>query len=224
MEDRSGLMAVALPSGKQGGDERFERRCREYIQISACKPQNTGGEEIYLWWYVFAGACGQGRPTSQLYVAPQQRSRQPSERISAGAVGGLGISLYGLVVQLEKEMNTVSVNRFRESLKAFTEEVLGSHEPLRVTRRGGEAFVDVSEADWERCNCQAPPACFPLGDCLQTRSMWHRYYFLRRPLRFLAGGGGAGSVRNSLLRTFARAWLPLARSSCSRFVRLMRRS
>jgi antitoxin YefM len=28
--------------------------------------------------------------------------------------------------------------------------VVGSHEPLRVTRRGGEAFIVMSEEDWER--------------------------------------------------------------------------
>ena len=47
-------------------------------------------------------------------------------------------------------MDTISVNRFRDNLKGFIEEVVGNHEPLRVTRRGGEAFIVMSEEDWER--------------------------------------------------------------------------
>jgi antitoxin YefM len=58
--------------------------------------------------------------------------------------------LYEIAVQLKERMNTISVNRFRDNLKGFIEEVVGSHEPLRVTRRGGEAFILMSEEDWER--------------------------------------------------------------------------
>ncbi len=47
-------------------------------------------------------------------------------------------------------METVSVNRFRDNLKTLVEEVISSHEPLRVTRRGGEAFMVMSEQDWQR--------------------------------------------------------------------------
>ncbi len=47
-------------------------------------------------------------------------------------------------------METVSVNIFRDNLKTLVEEVVGNHEPLRVTRRGGEAFVVMSEQDWQR--------------------------------------------------------------------------
>lgn len=47
-------------------------------------------------------------------------------------------------------METVSVNRFRENLKAFVEEAVTTHTPLRVTRRAGEAFVVMSADDWER--------------------------------------------------------------------------
>jgi antitoxin YefM len=53
-------------------------------------------------------------------------------------------------VHLEEKMDTVSVNRFRDNLKGFIEDVVGSHEPLKVTRRGAEAFIVVSEQDWER--------------------------------------------------------------------------
>lgn len=47
-------------------------------------------------------------------------------------------------------MDTISVNKFRENLKRFVEDVVGRHEPLKVTRRAGEAFVVVSAEDWER--------------------------------------------------------------------------
>ncbi|NEP20403.1 MAG: type II toxin-antitoxin system Phd/YefM family antitoxin [Leptolyngbya sp. SIO4C1] len=47
-------------------------------------------------------------------------------------------------------MNSVSVNRFRENLKAFVEQVISSHTPLKVTRRTGEDFVVISADDWER--------------------------------------------------------------------------
>ena len=47
-------------------------------------------------------------------------------------------------------MDTVSVNQFRDKLKAFVEQVVNNHTPLKVTRRAGEAFVIVSADDWER--------------------------------------------------------------------------
>lgn len=47
-------------------------------------------------------------------------------------------------------MISVSVNKFRDNLKAFVERCLSDHEPLRVTRRSGEDFVVMSAADWER--------------------------------------------------------------------------
>ncbi|CAG1022497.1 Antitoxin RelJ [Methylococcales bacterium] len=47
-------------------------------------------------------------------------------------------------------METVSVNQFRDNLKSYVEQVVGNHEPLKVTRRAGEAFVVVSADDWER--------------------------------------------------------------------------
>lgn len=48
------------------------------------------------------------------------------------------------------KMDTVSVNKFRENLKRFIEKSLGSHEPLRVTRRSGGDFVVIGAEDWER--------------------------------------------------------------------------
>ena len=47
-------------------------------------------------------------------------------------------------------MNSVSVSKFREQLKSFVEQIVNQHLPLKVTRRGGDDFVVVSAADWER--------------------------------------------------------------------------
>lgn len=46
-------------------------------------------------------------------------------------------------------MDSISVNRFRENLKHFVEQVISQHEPLKVTRRNGENFVVISAEDWE---------------------------------------------------------------------------
>ena len=47
-------------------------------------------------------------------------------------------------------VDSVSVNKFRDNLKAFVERVVGDHEPLKVTRRAGDDFVVISAEDWER--------------------------------------------------------------------------
>jgi len=47
-------------------------------------------------------------------------------------------------------MDNISVNKFRDNLKSLVEQVISRHEPLKVTRRAGEAFVIVSAEDWER--------------------------------------------------------------------------
>jgi antitoxin YefM len=47
-------------------------------------------------------------------------------------------------------MDTVSVNQFRDNLKTYVEQVVSSHEPIKVTRRAGEAFVVISADSWER--------------------------------------------------------------------------
>jgi antitoxin YefM len=46
-------------------------------------------------------------------------------------------------------MNTISVNKFRENLKSFVEQVVSRHAPLKVTRRNGDDFVVLSADDWE---------------------------------------------------------------------------
>ena len=47
-------------------------------------------------------------------------------------------------------MDSVSVNKFRDNLKAFVEQVVTEHLPLKVTRRSGDDFVVLSAEDWER--------------------------------------------------------------------------
>ncbi len=47
-------------------------------------------------------------------------------------------------------MDTISVNKFRDNLKTFVEQVVTEHMPLKVTRRSGDDFVVLSADDWER--------------------------------------------------------------------------
>lgn len=47
-------------------------------------------------------------------------------------------------------MDTISANKFRDNLKSVVEQVVSRHEPIKVTRRAGEAFVVMSADDWER--------------------------------------------------------------------------
>ncbi len=47
-------------------------------------------------------------------------------------------------------MDKISVNKFRDNLKNFVEQVVNQHLPIRVTRRNGEDFVVISAEDWER--------------------------------------------------------------------------
>jgi len=47
-------------------------------------------------------------------------------------------------------MDSTTVNKFRDSLKTFIEQVVSQHMPLRVTRRNGADFVVMSAEDWER--------------------------------------------------------------------------
>ncbi|HSO83676.1 type II toxin-antitoxin system Phd/YefM family antitoxin [Thiocapsa sp.] len=47
-------------------------------------------------------------------------------------------------------MDTVTVNQFRDNLRAHVEKVIAEHEPLKVSRRNGEDFVVLSAEDWER--------------------------------------------------------------------------
>ena len=47
-------------------------------------------------------------------------------------------------------MDSISVNKFRDNLKSYVEQIVTEHIPLKVTRRSGEDFVVVSADDWER--------------------------------------------------------------------------
>ena len=47
-------------------------------------------------------------------------------------------------------MDSVSVNKFRDNLKSYVEQIVTEHVPLKVTRRTGEDFVVLSADDWER--------------------------------------------------------------------------
>jgi len=47
-------------------------------------------------------------------------------------------------------MESISVNKFRDHLKSFVEQVVGNHSTLKVTRRSGDDFVVMSAEDWER--------------------------------------------------------------------------
>ena len=47
-------------------------------------------------------------------------------------------------------MNSISVNQFRDNLKTYVEQTVNEHEPIKVTRRAGDAFIVMSADDWER--------------------------------------------------------------------------
>jgi len=47
-------------------------------------------------------------------------------------------------------MDSTSVNKFRDNLKTFVEQVVSQHAPLKVTRRSGEDFIVMSAEDWEQ--------------------------------------------------------------------------
>ena len=47
-------------------------------------------------------------------------------------------------------MDSISVNKFRDNLKTYVEQVVTEHLPLKVTRRSGDDFVVLSADDWER--------------------------------------------------------------------------
>jgi antitoxin YefM len=47
-------------------------------------------------------------------------------------------------------MIQLSVNKFRSNLKAFVDQSINDHIPLRVRRRTGRDFIVISAEDWER--------------------------------------------------------------------------
>ena len=53
-------------------------------------------------------------------------------------------------MKLEFIMDSISVNQFRDNLKTYVEQTVSEHEPIKVTRRAGDAFIVMSADDWER--------------------------------------------------------------------------
>lgn len=77
-------------------------------------------------------------------------------------------------------MDTISVNKFRDNLKNLVEQVISEHEPLKVTRRAGEAFVVISADDWEREQetlhiLQSKNLMQQISDSLKTHSSGQGY-------------------------------------------------
>jgi antitoxin YefM len=60
--------------------------------------------------------------------------------------------MYGYTVRLNNGaiVDSVSVNKFRDNLKTFVEQIVTKHVPLKVTRRSGEDFIVIGADDWER--------------------------------------------------------------------------
>jgi antitoxin YefM len=77
-------------------------------------------------------------------------------------------------------VESVSVNKFRDNLKSLIEQVVSRHEPLKVTRRAGEAFVVISAEDWEREQetlhvLQSRALMQQIGESLQTHTRGEGY-------------------------------------------------
>jgi antitoxin YefM len=77
-------------------------------------------------------------------------------------------------------VESVSVNKFRDNLKSLIEQVVSRHEPLKVTRRTGEAFVVMSAEDWEREQetlhvLQSKALMQQIGESLQTHPRGEGY-------------------------------------------------
>jgi antitoxin YefM len=77
-------------------------------------------------------------------------------------------------------VESVSVNKFRDNLKSLIEQVVSRHEPLKVTRRAGEAFVVMSAEDWEREQetlhvLQSKVLMQQIGESLQTHTRGEGY-------------------------------------------------
>jgi len=77
-------------------------------------------------------------------------------------------------------MNTFSVNKFRDNLKSVVEEVVSKHEPIKVTRQAGEAFVVINSDDWEREQetlhvLQSTNLMRQIANSLETHTRGQRY-------------------------------------------------
>lgn len=97
-----------------------------------------------------------------------------------GLVRASDVKLYGNPVHKGAVMDTVSVNKFRDNLKSLVEQVVSRHEPLKVTRRAGAAFVVMSADDWEREQetlhvLQSKNLMQQIADSLETHSRGKGY-------------------------------------------------
>ena len=77
-------------------------------------------------------------------------------------------------------MDSVSVNKFRDNLKSFVEQIAVNHIPLKVTRRSGDDFVVISADDWEREQetlyvLQNKPLMKQISDSLSTHTKKEGY-------------------------------------------------
>ena len=77
-------------------------------------------------------------------------------------------------------MDSVSVNKFRDNLKTFVEQIVSEHTPLKVTRRSGEDFVVISADDWDREQetlyvLQNESLMKQIADSLQSHSQGNGY-------------------------------------------------
>jgi antitoxin YefM len=89
-------------------------------------------------------------------------------------------------------MESISVNRFRDNLKALVERVTTEHLPLKVTRRGQENFVVISEEDWEREQeslyvLQNSDLMRQIGDSLRTHKAGAGYTPTRNEINEITG-------------------------------------
>lgn len=47
-------------------------------------------------------------------------------------------------------MNNITVNKFKENLNYFLEQVLSQHIPLKIKNEKGADFIIINAKDWER--------------------------------------------------------------------------
>jgi antitoxin YefM len=47
-------------------------------------------------------------------------------------------------------MNSISINQFRGNLKAYVEQTVSEHKPIKVIQRAGEDFIVMSADNYER--------------------------------------------------------------------------
>ena len=89
-------------------------------------------------------------------------------------------------------MNSISVNRFRDNLKSFVEQVVNDHTPMKVTRRTGDDFIIMSADDYEREQetlhvLQSSSLMLQISDSLSTHTKNTGYKPTQEQLNEIAG-------------------------------------